>query len=133
MNRIFPLADLQLLLVRVGVGLAFLPQAAPKLFSGMEVRGALAQRLAALGIPHAMQLIVVAGIIEFALGLMMTLGCGTRLAAIAGALYVGASGHLLAQPHAYLWAVVCASFAIAGGGPWSVDGWLKVGPPNTPA
>jgi uncharacterized membrane protein YphA (DoxX/SURF4 family) len=117
--------ELQLLLVRVCVGLAFLPQAAPKLFAGVEARGALAQRLTALGIPHALQLVVIGGVVEFALGLMLMLGCGTRFAALAGALSLGAGAYLFTQPHALLWIPVCASFAIAGGGPWSVDAWLK--------
>jgi uncharacterized membrane protein YphA (DoxX/SURF4 family) len=117
--------ELQLLLVRVCVGLAFLPQAAPKLFAGLEARGALAQRLTALGIPHALQLVVIGGVVEFALGLMLMLGCGTRFAALAGALSLGAAAYLFSQPQALLWIPVCASFAIAGGGPWSVDAWLK--------
>jgi len=124
-------AELQLLLLRVCVGVAFLPQAAPKLFAGVEARGALAHRLTALGMPHAMLLVVLAGVLEFALGLMMILGCGTRLAAIGGALTLGASAYLLAQPHAGLWALACASFALSGGGPWSVDRWLKAGWPDT--
>jgi uncharacterized membrane protein YphA (DoxX/SURF4 family) len=114
--------ELQLLVVRLCVGLAFLPQAAPKLFSGVEARGALAHRL---GLPHALQFVVLAGVVEFALGLMLMLGCATRFAALAGALSLGAGAYLFAQPHALLWIPVCASFAIAGGGRWSVDAWLK--------
>jgi putative oxidoreductase len=120
--------ELQLLLVRLCVGLAFLPHAAAKLFAGMETREQLAQQLAELGIPHALQLVVIAGVIELAVDLMLMLGCWTRTAAVVSALYLAASAYFLLPPQAILWMLICASFAIAGGGRWSIDGWLKAEP-----
>jgi putative oxidoreductase len=119
---------LQLLLVRLCVGLAFLPHAAPKLFAGVEAREELAQRLADLDIPHALQIVVLAGVIELAMGVMLSLGCYTRSAAVISALYLAASACLLPPQYGLLWMLICASFVISGGGRWSVDGWLKAAP-----
>jgi len=124
-------SELQLLLLRLCLGLAFLTQAAPKLFAGVEARAALAQRLTTLGIPHAMQLVVVAGVVEFAFGLMTMLGCATRFAAIGGALSLCASAYVFAHPDLGLWALACASFALSGGGPWSLDRWLTADSADT--
>jgi putative oxidoreductase len=120
--------ELQLLLVRLCVGLAFLPHAAPKLFAGVEAREEVARRLADLGIPHALQIVVLAGVIELALGLVLSLGCYTRTSALIAALYLGASAYLLPAQYGILWMLICASFAVSGGGRWSVDGWLKTAP-----
>jgi putative oxidoreductase len=120
--------EVQLLLVRLCVGLAFLPQTIPKLFAGMEARAELSQRLAEYGIPHTLQLVVAAGVLELALGLMLTIGCWTRAAAVVGALYLTATAYVVGPQDRILWVLVCASFAIAGGGRWSVDGWLKTAP-----
>jgi uncharacterized membrane protein YphA (DoxX/SURF4 family) len=123
-------AELQLVLIRVCAGLAFLPYAAPKLFAGVEARVALAQRLSQAGMPSGLQLVVLAGVIEFALGLMLMLGCATRFAAVAGAISLGAGAYLLGEPHALPWIAVCATFAIYGGGRWSIDGLLRSPPPD---
>jgi putative oxidoreductase len=120
--------ELQLLLVRLCVGLAFFPQTIAKLFAGVEARAELSQRVAELGIPHALQLVVVAGVVELAVGLMLTLGCCTRTAAVVAALYLAASAYLLPAQYGILWMLICASFVISGGGRWSIDGWLKAAP-----
>jgi putative oxidoreductase len=120
--------ELQLLLVRLCVGLAFLPQTIPKLFAGVEARAELSQRLAESGIPHMLQLVVVAGVLELAVGLMLTIGCCTRMAAVVGALYLAATAYLVGPQDRVLWMLVCATFAISGGGRWSVDGWFRAAP-----
>jgi uncharacterized membrane protein YphA (DoxX/SURF4 family) len=120
--------ELQLLLVRLCVGLAFLPQTIPKLFAGVEARAELSQRLAEYGIPHTLQLVVAAGVLELALGLMLTIGCWTRATAVVGTLYLTATAYVVGPQDRILWMLVCATFAIAGGGRWSVDGWLKTAP-----
>lgn len=117
--------ELQLLLIRLFAGLAFLPHAAPKLFAGIEAREELAQRLADPALPHALQIVVLAGIIELALGLMLSLGCWTRAAAVISVLYLAASAYLLPSQYGILWILICGSFVVFGGGRWSVDGWLK--------
>jgi uncharacterized membrane protein YphA (DoxX/SURF4 family) len=58
--------DLQLVLLRLCAGLAFLPYAVPKLFEGLEVRTRVAQQFAHLGIAHPLGLVIVAGVIELA-------------------------------------------------------------------
>jgi putative oxidoreductase len=120
--------QLQLLLIRLCVGLAFLPHAAPKLFAGVEAREALARRLVDLGIPHALQIVVLAGVIELALGLVLSLGCYTRTSALIAALYLAASAYLLPPQYGIIWILICASFVLSGGGRWSVDAWLKAAP-----
>jgi uncharacterized membrane protein YphA (DoxX/SURF4 family) len=123
------LQELQLLLVRLCVGLAFLPQTMPKLFAGLEARAELSQRLAGFGIPHTLQLVVLAGVLELAVGLMLTIGCRTRTAAVVGTLYLAATAYVLGPQGRVLWMLICATLAISGGGRWSVDDWLK---PETP-
>lgn len=117
--------ELQLLLVRLGAGLAFLPAALPKLFQGLAARTQFAQQLNQLGIAHGLQIAVVAGLIELSLCLMLTLGYCTRATGLIAALYLVATMYLGTWPHSLLWMLVCASFVVAGGGRWSVDGWLK--------
>jgi len=124
-----PRPELQLLVIRLCAGFAFFPHAADTLFAGMEARERLAQQFAELGLPHALPLVVLAGVIELAAGLMLVLGCWTRTAAIVTALYLLARAYILPPSYAMLWMLVCASFVIAGGGRWSVDGWLKTDPP----
>jgi uncharacterized membrane protein YphA (DoxX/SURF4 family) len=121
--------ELQLLLVRLCVGLAFLPQTIPKLFAGVEARADLSQRLAEFGIPHTLQLVVAAGVLELAIGLMLAIGCCTRTAAVVGIVYLAAAIAYLAGPQDwYLWMLICATFALGGGGRWSVDGWFTAAP-----
>jgi uncharacterized membrane protein YphA (DoxX/SURF4 family) len=120
--------ELQLLLVRLCVGLAFLPQTIPKLFAGLEERADLSLRLAASGIPHTLQFVVVAGVLELAVGVLLTIGCSTRTAAVVGTVYLAATAYFLGPQDRVLWMLVCATFAISGGGRWSVDCWLKASP-----
>jgi putative oxidoreductase len=117
--------ELQLFLIRVCAGLAFVPAAVPKLFAGVEARAQLAERLTQRGVPHALQMVLVAGLIELALCLTLTLGYGTRVAALIAASYLAVTMYVGPWPPALLWMLVCASFVIAGGGRWSVDGWLR--------
>jgi uncharacterized membrane protein YphA (DoxX/SURF4 family) len=125
----FARSELQLLLVRLCAGLAFLPATAPKLFAGVEARAELAQRLAQLGVPHVVQVVVLAGVIELAACFMLTLGYCTRSVGLVSALYLLASTvYLRTWQHSLLWVLVCASFVVAGGGRWSFDGWLKAEP-----
>jgi uncharacterized membrane protein YphA (DoxX/SURF4 family) len=116
--------ELQLLLVRLCAGLAFVPASVPKLFEGVAVRAQIARQLAGLGVPHSVELVVLAGVAEVALGGMLVLGCVTRVAAVVSALYLGAVGYYFPSWSVMLWMLVCLSFAIGGGGRWSIDRWL---------
>ncbi|HUP08965.1 MAG TPA: DoxX family protein [Caldimonas sp.] len=126
--------ELQLLLVRLCAGLAFVPASVPKLFDGLAVRARIAQQLSALGVTHAVELVVLAGVAELALGGMLVLGCATRLAAVLAALYLAAVGYFFPSENVIVWLLVCLSFAVGGGGRWSVDRWLRSvdAPPSTP-
>jgi putative oxidoreductase len=118
--------DLPLALFRLCAGLAFVPYAVTKLFAGLEVRTRIAQQFAHVGIAHALGMVIVAGMIELALSVVLTIGFGTRPAALLAALYLVIT-MLIGGGWQYrvLWIVACAGLAIAGGGRWSLDAWLK--------
>ena len=129
-DALSPLADP---LVRVAAGLALVPHGAQKLFGwfggyGLEATG---QFFAAkLGVPASFAL--VAGVIEFAGGIMLAAGLATRAVA---ALIVGLMTVAVVQVHLpagffwtdggyeypLLWGVVALSYVIRGGGRYSVD------------
>jgi len=117
--------ELQLLLVRLCAGLAFVPASVPKLFDGLAVRAQIAQQLSALGVTHAVELVVLAGVAELALGGLLVLGCATRVTAVLSALYLAAVACFFPSENVIVWSLVCLSFAIGGGGRWSVDRWLR--------
>lgn len=120
-------------LVRVTTGLLLVPHGAQKLFGwfggyGIEATG---QFFAAkLGLPASLALI--AGLIEFGGGLALALGLATRAVAalVAGLMLVAvfqvhlASGFFWTSggyEYPLLWGIVALSFAIRGGGRYSVD------------
>jgi putative oxidoreductase len=126
--------DLQLVLFRLCAGLAFMPHALPKLFEGLEVRTRVAQQFAQLGIAHSLGMVMITGAIELVLCVGLTIGFGTQAAGLVSALYLAITivvGHypegLFGGGWEYraLWMLACAGLAIAGGGRWSLDAWLK--------
>jgi putative oxidoreductase len=126
--------DLKLMLFRLCVGLAFVPHAVPKLFEGLEVRTRIAQQFAQLGVAHSLGMVIIAGVIELALCVGLTIGFGTQVAGLASALYLAITILLGHYPsglfgggweYRVLWMLACAGVAIAGGGRWSLDAWLK--------
>jgi uncharacterized membrane protein YphA (DoxX/SURF4 family) len=122
------LTALPLLLVRVGTALAFVLQAMPKLFQGMQARSDMAQRLAQLGLPHSLQLVVISGVLEMALSLLLSLGYATRTAASLAIVYLALRLYVMPSAFTIPWLLLCASLCFSGGGRWSVDGWLKADP-----
>ncbi|MFA7428625.1 MAG: DoxX family protein [Rhodospirillaceae bacterium] len=131
-DALAPLAEPAL---RVAAGLILVPHGAQKLFGwfggyGLEATGAFFQT--SLGLPPSLAL--VAGLIEFVGGLMLALGVLTRPVAlvIAGFLAVTISIHLGSGffwsdggfEYPLLWTIVVATFAIRGGGRYSVDARL---------
>ncbi|HYA72751.1 MAG TPA: DoxX family protein [Roseiarcus sp.] len=130
-NALSPLAEP---LVRVATGLLLVPHGAQKLFGwfggyGLEATG---QFFAAkLGLPASLALL--AGLIEFFGGLMLAAGLLTRPI---GALVFGLMAVAVLQVHLpvgffwtaggyeypLFWGVVALSFAIRGGGRYSLDG-----------
>ena len=129
-NLFSPLAEP---LVRVTAGLLLVPHGAQKLFGlfggyGLEATG---QFFAGkLGLPTSFALL--AGLIEFAGGLMLALGLATRAVAVLvfGVMAVAVvSVHLPngffwtsgGYEYPLLWAIVALSYAIRGGGKFSLD------------
>ena len=123
-------------LVRVTAGLLLVPHGAQKLFGlfggyGLEATG---QFFAGkLGLPASFALL--AGLIEFAGGLMLALGLATRAVAVLvfGVMAVAVvSVHLPngffwtngGYEYPLFWAVIALSYAIRGGGRYSVDALL---------
>ena len=125
-----PLADP---IVRIATGLFLVPHGAQKLFGwfggyGLEATG---QFFAAkLGLPASLALL--AGLIEFGAGLLLAVGLATRAAAalVAGLMavavvhvHLGAGFFWTSGGFEYplLWGILALSYAIRGGGPYSVD------------
>jgi len=125
-----PLADP---LVRITAGLALVPHGAQKLFGwfggyGLEATGQFFATK--LGLPASFALL--AGLIEFVGGLMLAAGLATRpvAALVAGVMAVAVvQVHLPAgffwtdggYEYPLLWGVVALSYAIRGGGRYSLD------------
>ena len=120
-------------MVRIAAGLILLPHGAQKLFGwfggyGLEATG---QFFAAkLGLPASFALL--AGLIEFGGGLLLAAGLATRAAAalVTGLMavavvhvHLGAGFFWTSGGYEYplLWGIVALSFAIRGGGRYSVD------------
>jgi putative oxidoreductase len=120
-------------LVRVATGLLLVPHGAQKLFgwfggSGLAGTGQFFE--SKLGLPPWVA--VLAGLIEFGGGLLLALGLVTRMAA---ALVVGLMTVAVIQVHLpngffwtqggyeypLLWGILALSFAIRGGGRFSLD------------
>lgn len=120
--------------VRVAAGAFLIPHGAQKLFGlfggyGLEATGDFFQTQ--LGFANGYLAALGAGSVEVFGGLLLALGLFTRVAAgaIAVMLAVAATIHLGngffwtagGWEYPVLWAVVAASFAVRGGGAWSVD------------
>ncbi len=120
-------------MVRIAAGLILVPHGAQKLFGwfggyGLEATG---QFFAAkLGLPASFALL--AGLIEFGGGLLLAAGLATRAAAalVTGLMavavvhvHLGAGFFWTSGGYEYplLWGIVALSFAIRGGGRYSVD------------
>ncbi len=129
-NLFSPLAEP---LVRVTAGLLLVPHGAQKLFGlfggyGVEATG---QFFASkLGLPASFALL--AGLIEFAGGLMLAFGLATRAVAVLVFGVMAVAVVAVHLPNGFfwtsggfeyplLWAVVALSYAIRGGGAFSLD------------
>jgi putative oxidoreductase len=120
-------------LVRIATGLLLVPHGAQKLFGwfgGSGIAGTQQFFAAKLGLPPWVA--VLAGLVEFAGGLLLALGLVTRVAA---ALVVGLMTVAIIQVHwpngffwteggyeyPLLWGILALSFVIRGGGRFSFD------------
>jgi putative oxidoreductase len=123
-------------LIRVTTGLLLLPHGAQKLFGlfgGYGISGTGQFFASKLGLPASLAL--VAGLIEFFGGLLLTLGLATRAVAllVAGLMIVAVIQVHLANgffwtsggfEYPLMWGVLALTVAIRGGGRFSVDALL---------
>jgi putative oxidoreductase len=118
---------LALLVVRVGIGIAFVLHGFPKLFLGGAV--GLSKGLAAAGIPGGVIAAELAGMAEFFGGVALILGIFFRPAAIVMAfnMLVALTFHLrrgdpfVTYSHALESGILFLSLAISGAGKYSLD------------
>lgn len=129
-DRLSPFAEP---LVRAAAGLFLVPHGAQKLFGwfggyGLEATGQFFATK--LGLPASFALL--AGLIEFAGGILLAIGFLTRpvAALVAGVLFVAAFQVHLAKgffwtaggyEYPLLWAIVALAYVLRGGGRYSVD------------
>ena len=125
----------QLFFIRMFIGFDLVPHFCEKLFSGPAARLEDIKAFSHLGISHAFNYVIIAGIIEFAGA--FAIGCGflTRLGAICLFLYLMVAsimgkhfsmGFIWASPgggweYPVLWSTLIVSFALFGGSGFSLD------------
>lgn len=133
------LKDIQLTLIRVYLGLEFIPHFAGKFgLAGQETHDAV---LAYFGtvVNHPQEMFLLAGLCEFAAFIGLTFGLFTRVAALGTSVYLlitlftghhNTFGFTWVNPgggweYPALWSFVCLTFVLSGGGRWSIDHWLQ--------
>ena len=126
-NLFSPLAEP---LVRVTAGLLLVPHGAFGLFGGYGLEATGQFFASKLGLPASFALL--AGLIEFAGGLMLAFGLATRAVAVLVFGVMAVAVVAVHLPNGFfwtsggfeyplLWAVVALSYAIRGGGAFSLD------------
>ncbi|WP_325658317.1 DoxX family protein [Collimonas sp.] len=135
--------SLQLFLLRVYIGLDFIHHFAEKFgLLGPQAYHDVVGYFHSVGFPPSM--VLIGGLCEFGAFVGFTFGLFTRVAAVGTALYLVISlfaghhqdfGFTWANPgggweYPTLWAFLCLSFVLTGGGRWSLDAWLKKYQPN---
>ncbi|MEM1007349.1 MAG: DoxX family protein [Pseudomonadota bacterium] len=131
---------LQLTLIRVYIGLDFTHHFAEKFgLLGHEARAELVQYFAGLGYAHPAFMMMIGGLCEFGAFVGFTFGLFTRVAAVGTSLYLiiclFSGGH---QDNGFtwanagggwefpaMWAFLCLSFVLTGGGKWSADALIR--------
>ncbi|MFL9989385.1 DoxX family protein [Paraburkholderia sediminicola] len=131
--------DLQLFLVRVYLGLDFTHHFSEKFgLLGPDAYSAVLHYLSTV-VAHSQQMVLIAGLCEFGAFVGFTFGLFTRVVAVGAALFLMISmfaghhqafGFTWANPgggweYPALWAFICLSFVLTGGGIWSADTWLR--------
>ncbi|MEM0950095.1 MAG: DoxX family protein [Pseudomonadota bacterium] len=128
-------ASVQLAFIRLYIGLDLVPHCTEKLFAGPAVRSGDVQSFQALGVPDALQFVLLAGVIEFSAAIGVGLGLFTRLAAVLTVVYLMVAtimghhfllGFIWASPgggweYPVLWSVLILSFVFGGGRWMSLD------------
>jgi len=122
--------DLGLLVLRVGIGAAFVCHGYPKLAGGPDVWARVGGALSALGIDSGHTVMgLVAGLSEFGGGLLLALGLWTRPACffllntmiVATVMHVKAGDPFMKYSHALEAAILFFSLLLIGPGKYSLD------------
>jgi len=138
--------DWGLTIVRIYVGLMLIAHFAGHLFAGPIPFNVFTKYFSSIHLQFPGAMVILAGLIELAVSLGLVFGFMTRLAALAGAIYlfvaVGLGGHFSVG---YVWVLptggwefpafwifIISIFVFVGGGPISIDNWLKQRFPNIP-
>ena len=138
--------DWGLTIIRIYVGLMFIAHFAGHLFAGPIPFNVFTKYFSSIHLQFPGAMVIFAGLIELAVSLGLVFGFMTRMAAIAGAIYlfvaVGLGGHFGVG---YVWVLptggwefpafwifIVSIFSFVGGGPISIDNWLKQSFPNIP-
>ncbi|MEW2916046.1 DoxX family protein [Ruegeria sp. ANG10] len=128
-------SSVQLAFIRLYIGLDLVPHCTEKLFAGPAVRSGDVHSFQALGVPDALQFVLLAGVIEFSAAIGVGLGLFTRLAAVLTVVYLIVAtimghhfllGFIWASPgggweYPVLWSVLILSFVFGGGRWMSLD------------
>ncbi|MGV2288658.1 DoxX family protein [Trinickia sp. YCB016] len=132
------LKDIHLFLIRIYIGIDFSHHFAEKFgLLGPQAFDNVVAYFHSVGFSTVF--VIVAGLCEFAAFVGFTFGVFTRVAAVGTALYLLISmfaghhdhfGFTWANPgggweYPALWAFVCLSYVLTGGGQLSVDAWLR--------
>jgi putative oxidoreductase len=132
------LKDIHLFLIRLYIGIDFSHHFAEKFgLLGAQAFDNVVAYFNSVGFPTVF--VIIAGICEFAAFIGFTFGLFTRVAAVGTALYLFISmfaghhesfGFTWANPgggweYPALWAFLCLSYVLTGGGPLSIDAWLR--------
>jgi putative oxidoreductase len=131
-------AHLGLLIIRLGLGAAFIAHGLPKLMAGPEKWPQLGAAVSSFGIDVGHQVFgLAAGLAEAGGGLLLILGLLTRLVcipllftmAVAVSFHLGRNEGFVGASHAVEAGVVFLALLIAGPGRYSLDGRMA-GPPR---
>ena len=129
------LNDWSLAFIRIYAGLMFIAHFAGHLFAGPAPFKVFVDYFSSIGLPAPAAFVILAGLIELAVTIGLAFGFLTRIAAVGAAVYlfvsVGLGGHFAVGyiwvlptggwEFPALWIFVVAIFALAGGGPASLD------------
>lgn len=128
----------QLLFIRLFIGFDLVPHFCEKLFAGNAPRLEDVAGFSSMGIPHPLAFVLLAGLIELGGAFAVGTGFLTRIGAIGLAIYLLVAtylgGHFTAGfiwvstgggwEYPVLWTTLIASFALFGGGGFSLDSAL---------
>ncbi|AHE67560.1 DoxX family protein [Legionella oakridgensis] len=125
-------------LIRIYLGLNMLPHCSEKLFLGTSSYYQEVHDFMLMGIIDPKFMVILAGIIEFAIFFAFTFGFLTRIAAVGASIYLlmttllghhFTNGFIWVSPGGgwefpIMWGFLYLTFLLTGGGLFSLDSWL---------